>query len=167
MADRQADPAALGVGVEMRRAFAGQVREEEEALGPGAGERGLVGEQEVRVDALLLAPADLGLAQLVAEPLEAARRPRARRPSRARPPAPRGSRAGAGPGGRSRARSAWAKTTPEVPIVAETTPWPDDPVAHRAGGLVAAAADDRRPLRQRRSPPHPVSLTLAETSGLS
>ena len=41
--DGQADPRALGVGVEVGRPLAGHIGEEEQPLGPGTGQRGLVG----------------------------------------------------------------------------------------------------------------------------
>ena len=122
VADGQADPGPLGVGVEVGGPLAGQVGQEEQPLAPGPASGRLVGQEEIGIDPLLLGRVDLGLAQLVAEPLEAAAGrehdahdvPGARhRVAAALEPA----RAG-----RSRARSAWAKTTPEVPIVAETTP---------------------------------------------
>ena len=166
MADGQADPGALGVGVEVRGALAGQVGQEEEPLGAGAGQGGLVGEQEVGVVALRLGRGDLGLAQLVAEPLEAA----AGREHDAHDVP------GAGHGVAAALEPARGVEAELLGVGEDDARGPhrrrddaraDDPVADRAGRLVAAAADDRRRRRAGRSPPHPSSLTLPETSGLS
>ena len=51
VADGQADPGPLGVGVVIGGAFAGQIRQEEQALGARTGHRGLVVEQLIGVDA--------------------------------------------------------------------------------------------------------------------
>ena len=56
VADGQADPGPLGIRVEMGRALARQVGEEEQPLGPGSGDRGLVGQQEVGILAPLPSP---------------------------------------------------------------------------------------------------------------
>ena len=69
------------------------------------------------------------------------------------------------PRGSNPGSSAWAKTTPEVPIVAETTPGRTMPLPTAPGRLVAAAADDRRPRRQARSPPSPRALTVRRDLG--
>ena len=149
VADGQADPGSLGVGVEVRGPLAGQIGKEEQTLGADAGDRGLVGQQEVRVDPLLLGQVDLRLAQLVAEPLEAA---------------PRGeNHAHDVPGARHRVAAALkAAERVEAGFVGmgeddargshrgRDDARPDDAVAHRAGRLVAAAADDRRSRRQAR-----------------
>ena len=151
VADGQADPAPLGVGVEVGGPLAGQVGQEEQALGARAGEGGLVGEQEVRVDALLPWPPRPRPCPARCGTTGSCRRPRARRPSRARRPARRGSRAGAGPAGRSRARRCGRRPRPRSPS------WPRP----RPGGR--CRCPPRRPAgrRRRRRPACPSASPVA------
>ena len=149
VADGQADPGPLGVGVEVGRSLAGQVGQEEQPLGARAGQGGLVGQQEIGIFALLLGQRDLGLAQLVAEPLEAA----AGRQHDAHdvPGARHGVAAALEPAQRVEAeRIGMGEHDARGPHRRRDDPLPDDAVADRAGRLVAAAADDRRAHRQAR-----------------
>ena len=150
VADGQADPAALGVGVEVRGPLARQVGQEEQPLGARAGQRGLVGQQEIRVDPrglrrLDLAPGRAGCGTTGTLPPAASTTPITRHAPRdgvaaALEPAQR-VEAGLGRVGEDDARG---------PHRGRDDPRPDDPVAHRPRRLVAAAADDRRPGRQAR-----------------
>ena len=167
VADGQADPAAPGVGVEVRGALAGQVGQEEQALGsPGrrwrprrsAGSRGrsrccFAAATSARPSSLRnhcrLPPAASTTPKRSAQPGTAWQN-RWSRPSGSKP-----SSVGVG------------EDDARGPHRRRDDPGPDDPVADGAGRLVAAAADDRRAGRQAGRLGGRGRLTWAETSGLS
>ena len=135
------DAARVRVGV--RRALAGQVRQERQALDARLPPRRLVDQVGE------LAPADD-----VAQPGERAGRARASRPSRARRPAPRGRTRGRAPAGRRRTRAA-----PRTPRRRCRAP----PTAAPAGRRPRRARPP--PGRPRRPPPGCRPASRPDTSG--
>ena len=144
MPNGQANPPPLGVGIEVRGPFTGQVGQEEEALRARARQGRLRGQDVVRIDSLLLAPGDLGLAQLVAKPPETA--------------AGGEHYAHQVPGTRHRVAAALqaaqrvksrlvgvCKNHARGPDHRRDHPLADDPVAHRSGRLVPPSPDHRSP----------------------
>ena len=72
MGHRQADEAAAGVGIGVRRPLAGEIGQEEQPLAAGRHRLGLFGQQVVDFAFGPLGRGRVGLAQLVAEPLQRA-----------------------------------------------------------------------------------------------
>ena len=70
MGQGQADKAAPGVGIGVRRAFAGQVRQKEESLAAGRDIFGLFGQQVVNFFFGLFSGGNVGLAHFIAEPMQ-------------------------------------------------------------------------------------------------